>query len=184
MGVAYRPADGWAVRVSGGVLNSANQMNDLTMSSDPEQRASIPFAADPQNPTALTLDNPFPIALEAAVAPPFNVVYIPPDRVNAHNIQWCASVQQQLSESTAFELAHVSQASQLDNSRSPNDALPGTGAFQPRGLSPNTGAFQFAELKYGDSGRNTLRQPSMKVWDIGFQFRWEAGLTIASYNLR
>jgi hypothetical protein len=50
----------------------------------------------------------------------------------------------------------------------------------------NTDAFRFADLKYGELGRNTLRQPGMKMWDIGlfkefpvveghrFQFRFEA----------
>jgi hypothetical protein len=49
----------------------------------------------------------------------------------------------------------------------------------------NAAAFQFAVLQYGDVGRNTLRQPSMKTWDVGlfkeipvkekqrFQFRAE-----------
>jgi hypothetical protein len=44
----------------------------------------------------------------------------------------------------------------------------------------------FSVNKYGNVGRNTLRQPGMKVWDIGLfkempiteghrlQFRWEA----------
>ncbi|HEU0138115.1 MAG TPA: TonB-dependent receptor [Bryobacteraceae bacterium] len=143
LGLAYRPADGWVIRMGGGVFNNANQMNNLTVFSDPERRASITFVADPQNPTALTFDNPFPIALEAA-APPINVVYIPPDRVNAYNVQWSASVQRQLSESTALELAYVgSQASHLDNSRNLNDALPGTGAFQPRRPFPRWGAIRY-----------------------------------------
>jgi hypothetical protein len=50
----------------------------------------------------------------------------------------------------------------------------------------NINAFTRANNHYGNVGRNTLRQPGMKVWDIGvfrdfpvreghrFQFRWEA----------
>jgi hypothetical protein len=50
----------------------------------------------------------------------------------------------------------------------------------------NTDAFVRVTNKYGNVGRNTLRQPAMKLWDIGlfkefpvterhrFQFRWEA----------
>jgi hypothetical protein len=50
----------------------------------------------------------------------------------------------------------------------------------------NTDAFQFSNLKFGATGRNTLRQPAMKTWDVGlfkefpvterqrFQFRLEA----------
>ena len=49
----------------------------------------------------------------------------------------------------------------------------------------NTDAFTFANNKYGALGRNTLRQPALKTWDIGvfkefpikelkrFQLRWE-----------
>jgi hypothetical protein len=49
----------------------------------------------------------------------------------------------------------------------------------------NTDAFARAVNKYGNVGRNTLRQPALKGWDIGvfkefpvteghrFQFRWE-----------
>ena len=129
--------------MGGGVFNNANQMNNLTVFSDPERRASITFVADPQNPSALTFTNPFPIGLEAA-APPINVVYIAPDRVNAYNVQWSASVQRQLSESTVFEIAYVgNQASHLDNSRNLNDALPGTGAFQPRRPYPRWGTIRY-----------------------------------------
>ncbi|MGH9661700.1 MAG: TonB-dependent receptor domain-containing protein [Bryobacteraceae bacterium] len=143
IGLAYRPAERWVVRIGGGVFNNANQMNNLTVFSDPERRASITFVADPLNPTALTFANPFPIALEAAV-PPINVVYIAPDRVNAYNVQWSASVQRQVSESTVVELAYVgNQASHLDNSRNLNDALPGTGAFQPRRPYPRWGAIRY-----------------------------------------
>ena len=65
--------------------------------------------------------------------PPINVVYIAPDRVNAYNVQWSASVQRQLSESTVVEVAYVgSQASHLDNSRNLNDAPPGPVPLQPQ----------------------------------------------------
>ena len=50
----------------------------------------------------------------------------------------------------------------------------------------NTDAFKFADLKFGNLGRNTMRQPAIKTWDIGLfkqfpiresqrlQFRFEA----------
>jgi len=50
----------------------------------------------------------------------------------------------------------------------------------------NTDAFQFTNLKFGEVGRNTMRQPAMKTWDVGlfkefpisekqrFQFRLES----------
>jgi hypothetical protein len=52
----------------------------------------------------------------------------------------------------------------------------------------NTSAFQFADLKFGEVGRNTLRAPGIYTWDVGmfkefpmpwkeghrFQFRFEA----------
>ncbi len=49
----------------------------------------------------------------------------------------------------------------------------------------NPAAFKFTDFKFGDVGRNTLRQPAMKTWDVGlfkefpvkeghrFQFRFE-----------
>jgi hypothetical protein len=138
VGVAYRPADGWVVRMGGGVFNNANQINNLTVFSDPERRASNNYFWNPQN--YITYANPFPSAGVAAI-PPINVVYISHDRVNAYNVQWSASVQRQLSESTALELAYVgSQASHLDNRRSLNDAprsipLQGTGPIRLGALS-------------------------------------------------
>jgi hypothetical protein len=50
----------------------------------------------------------------------------------------------------------------------------------------NTATFQFANLKFGNVGRKTMRQPAMKTWDVGLfkefpvteshyvQFRFEA----------
>ncbi|MCI0624922.1 MAG: TonB-dependent receptor [Acidobacteria bacterium] len=132
IGLAYRPAENWVVRLGAGGYNNANQMNNLTVFSDPTRRPSISFVADPANPLALTLQNPYPIGREAP-NPPINVVAVPIDRVNGYNLQWSASIQRQLSESTAVEMAYVgSQSSHLDNSRNLNDAPPGTGAFQPR----------------------------------------------------
>jgi hypothetical protein len=50
----------------------------------------------------------------------------------------------------------------------------------------NPAAFRYADFKFGDVGRNTMRQPAIKTWDIGifkdfpirenhrFQFRFES----------
>ena len=75
VGIAYRPADGWVVRMGGGVYNNANQMNNLTVFSDPERRASNNYFWNPQN--YITFANPFPASGVAAI-PPINVVYISP----------------------------------------------------------------------------------------------------------
>jgi hypothetical protein len=169
VGLAYRPADGWVVRIGGGVFNNANQMNNLTVFSDPERRASITFVGDPLNPSALTYDNPFPIALEQA-APPINVVYIAPDRVNAYNTQWSASVQRQLSESTVLEIAYVgSQASHLDNSRNLNDAPPGTGTFQPRRPYPRWGTIRYLASD-GKSYYQSMQLRAERRFSGGFSF--------------
>ena len=77
--------------MGGGVYNNANQINNLTVFSDPERRASNNYFWNPQN--YITYANPFPTSGVAAI-PPINVVYISPDRVNAYNVQWSASVQQ------------------------------------------------------------------------------------------
>ena len=58
VGIAYRPAEGWVVRMGGGVFNNANQMNNLTVFSDPERRASNNYFWNPQN--YITFANPFP----------------------------------------------------------------------------------------------------------------------------
>ncbi len=73
--------------MGGGVFNNANQMNNLTVFSDPERRASNNYFWNPQN--YITFSNPFPASGVAAI-PPINVVYIAPDRVNAYNVQWSA----------------------------------------------------------------------------------------------
>ena len=90
VGLAYRPSDRWVVRAGGGVFNNANQMNNLTVFSDPERRASNNYFWNAQN--YITYANPFPASGVGAI-PPVNVVYIAPDRVNAYNAQWSASVQ-------------------------------------------------------------------------------------------
>jgi hypothetical protein len=141
LGIAYRPADGWVVRMGGGVFNNANQMNNLTVFSDPERRASNNYFWNPQN--FITYSNPFPATGVAAI-PPINVVYISPDRVNAYNVQWSSSVQRQLSESTVLEVAYVgSQASHLDNSRNLNDAPPGSVPLQPNRAYPRWGTIRY-----------------------------------------
>ena len=71
-------------------------------------------------------------------------------------------------------------ASELRAWRYPHPPDPGPSLwFNPK-------AFQFANLQFGSVGRNTLRQPGIKTWDIGlfkefpvrevqrFQFRMEA----------
>ncbi len=88
--------------LGGGVYNNANQMNNLTVFSDPERRASNNYFWNPQN--YITFSQSIP-PLAVAAIPPINVVYISPDRVNAYNVQWSASVQRQLSESTVLEIA-------------------------------------------------------------------------------
>jgi hypothetical protein len=79
-----------------------------------------------------------------AAIPPINVVYISHDRVNAYNVQWSSSVQRQVSESTVLELAYVgSQASHLDNSRSLNDAPPGSIPLQANRPYPRWGTIRY-----------------------------------------
>lgn len=141
IGLAYRPRDGWVVRMGAGVFNNANQMNNLTVFSDPERRASNNYFWSPQN--FITFANPFP-STGAGAIPPVNVVYVNPDRVNAYNSQWSASIQKQLSESTVFEAAYVgSQASHLDNSRNLNDAPPGSVPLQPNRAYPRWGTIRY-----------------------------------------
>ena len=141
LGLAWRPSDRWVLRAGGGVYNNANQINNLTVFSDPERRASNNYFWNPQN--FITFANPFPATSVGAI-PPINVVYISHDRVNAYNVQWSASVQRQLSESTVLELAYVgSQASHLDNSRNLNDAPPGSVPLQPNRPYPMWGAIRY-----------------------------------------
>jgi outer membrane receptor protein involved in Fe transport len=143
LGLAYRPAEKWVVRFGGGVFNNVDQMNNLTVVGNPLKTFVVDFIADPANPSALTLANPYPIAQKAA-APPLNVVAVPPDRVEAYNIQWSASVERQLSSSTSVEIAYVgSEASHLDNSRNLNDAPPGPGPVQARRPYPLWGSIRW-----------------------------------------
>jgi outer membrane receptor protein involved in Fe transport len=143
MGLAWRPANNWVVRLGGGVYNNADQMNNLTVVGNPLKTFVVDFIADPANPSALTLQNPYPISQKAA-APPLNVVAAPPDRTDAYNIQWSASIERQLSTSTSVEIAYVgSEASHLDNSRNYNDAPPGPGPVQARRPYPQWGSIRW-----------------------------------------
>jgi hypothetical protein len=81
LGLAWRPSDRWVFRAGGGVYNNANQINNLTVFSDPERRASNNYFWNPQN--LITFANPFPASGVGAI-PPINVVYISHDRVNAY----------------------------------------------------------------------------------------------------
>jgi hypothetical protein len=143
VGVAYRPSDKWVVRMGGGVYENVDQMNNLTVVGNPLKTFQVTFVADTLNPTALTLQNPYPVSNQAA-NPPLSVVAVPPNRENAYNVQWSAAVERQLSSSTVVELAYVgSQASHLDASRNLNDAPPGSGAFQPRRPYPLWGSIRW-----------------------------------------
>ena len=167
VGIAYRPADGWVVRMGGGVFNNANQMNNLTVFSDPERRASNNYFWNPQN--YITFANPFPASGVAAI-PPINVVYISPDRVNAYNVQWSASVQRQLSESTVLELAYVgSQASHLDNSRNLNDAPPGSIPLQANRPYPRWGTIRYLASD-GKSYYQSMQVRGERRFSRGFSF--------------
>lgn len=167
LGVAYRPADKWVVRFGGGVFNNANQMNNLTVFSDPERRASNNYFWNPQN--FITFANPFPSTGVAAI-PPINVVYVAPDRVNAFNVQWSLSVQRQLSESTVVELAYVgSQASHLDNSRNLNDAPPGSVPLQANRAYPRWGTIRYLAAD-GKSYYQSMQLRGERRFSKGFSF--------------
>jgi outer membrane receptor protein involved in Fe transport len=167
IGVAYRPAQGWVTRLGFGVFNNANQMNNLTVFSDPERRASNNYFWNPQNP--ITFGNPFPTGGVAAI-PPINVVYVAPDRVNAYNVQWSASVQRQLTESTVFEVAYVgSQASHLDNSRNLNDAPPGSVPLQANRAYPRWGTIRYLASD-GKAYYQSLQLRGERRFSRGFSF--------------
>jgi hypothetical protein len=167
VGLAYRPSDGWVVRMGGGVFNNANQMNNLTVFSDPERRASNNYFWNAQN--YITYANPFPSSGAAAI-PPINVVYIAHDRVNAYNVQWSASVQRQLSESTVLELAYVgSQASHLDNSRNLNDAPPGSIPLQANRPYPRWGTIRYLASD-GKSYYQSMQVRGERRFSRGFSF--------------
>jgi len=167
IGIAYRPAEKWVVRAGGGVFNNANQMNNLTVFSDPERRASNNYFWNPQN--YITFANPFPAAGAGAI-PPVNVVYVAPDRVNAFNVQWSASVQRQLSESTVLELAYVgSQTSHLDNSRNLNDAPPGSVPLQANRAYPRWGTIRYLASD-GKSYYQSMQIRGERRFSKGFSF--------------
>ncbi|MDW8224248.1 MAG: TonB-dependent receptor [Gemmatales bacterium] len=143
VGIAFRPSGKWVLRAGGGIFNNANQMNNLTVIGNPFRTFQVQYVADPANPTALTLRNPYPIGMEAP-APPRSVVATPIERQNAYNVQWSASIQRQITQSTVFEIAYVgSQASRLDNSRNANDAPPAPGPVQPRRRYPLWGPIRW-----------------------------------------
>jgi hypothetical protein len=167
LGLAYRPAEGWVIRMGGGVYNNANQINNLTVFSDPERRASNNYFWNPQN--FITYANPFPSSGVAAI-PPINVVYISPDRVNAYNVQWSASVQHQFSESTVVEIGYVgSQTSHLDNSRNLNDAPPGSVPLQANRAYPRWGTIRYLASD-GKSYYESMQIRAERRFSRGFSF--------------
>jgi outer membrane receptor protein involved in Fe transport len=169
IGVAYRPSENWVLRTGFGVYNNANQINNLTVIGNPFRTFQVQFLADPANPLALTLSNPYPIGREAA-APPLSVVATPIERVNAYNVQWSFSVQRQLSPSTALEVAYVgSQASHLDNSRNANDAPPAAGAVQARRRYPLWGPIRWLGTD-GKAYFNSLQVRGERRFSRGFSF--------------
>ncbi|MBI3693621.1 MAG: TonB-dependent receptor [Acidobacteria bacterium] len=92
---------------------------------------------------------------------------------------------------SGFPFTITQQGNRQNTSGSPQrpDYVPGQ---NPKLANPdpdlwfNTAAFQYADFKFGNVGRDTLRQPAMKTWDIGLfkqfpiregqrvQFRFEA----------
>jgi len=169
IGVAYRPADKWVVRTGFGVYNNANQMNNLTVVSNPFKTFQVQFIADPADPLALTMRNPYPIGRETA-APPLSVVAVPIDRVNAYNVQWSASIQRQITPATVVEAAYVgSQASHLDNSRNANDAPPAPGAVQARRRYPRWGGIRWLGAD-GKAYFQSLQLRGERRFAAGFSF--------------
>ena len=169
LGLAYRPADKWVVRVGGGVFNNVDQMNNLTVVGNPLKIFSVSIIADPANPAGLTLQNPYPIGQKSAAAP-LNVVAVPPDRGDAYNVQWSASVERQLSGSTFVEIAYVgSQASHLDNSRNLNDAPPAPGPVQARRPYPLWGGIRWIASD-GKSYYQALQLRGERRFSHGFSF--------------
>lgn len=182
VGLAYRPSDKWVLRAGGGVYNNVNQMNNLTVVGNPLKVFSVSIIADPANPNGLTLQNPYPINQQAARAP-LNVVAVPPDRVEAYNVQWSASVERQLSNSTVVEAAYVgSQASHLDNSRNLNDAPPAPGAVQPRRPYPLWGGIRFLGSD-GKSYYQSLQLRAERRFSRGFSmlasYTWAHNIDVA-----
>ncbi len=169
IGIAYRPTGKWVMRTGFGVYNNANQMNNLTVIGNPFRTFQVQFVADPANPSALTLRNPYPVGRQAA-APPLSVVSVPVERVNAYNVQWSLSIQRQLNSSTVFEAAYVgSQASHLDNSRNANDAPPAPGAVQPRRRYPLWGPIRWLGSD-GKSYFHSLQLRGERRFSRGFSF--------------
>lgn len=169
IGLAYRPSGSWVIRSGFGVYNNANQINNLTVIGNPFKTFQVQFVADPTDPTALTLRNPYPIG-RAAAAPPLSVVAAPIERENAYNVQWSFSLQRQLSSSTVFEMAYVgSQASRLDNSRNANDAPPGPGNVQARRRYPLWGPIRWLGAD-GKSYYHSLQLRGERRFSRGFSF--------------
>ena len=105
VGIAYRPTDRWVVRLRRRSLQQRKpdeQPHGVLRSGAARLEQLFLESAELHH----VFDNPFPSPGVAAI-PPINVVYIAPDRVNAYNVQWSASVQRQLSESTVLEVAYV-----------------------------------------------------------------------------
>lgn len=168
-GIAYRPSDKWVLRFAGGIYNNANQMNNLTVIGNPFRTFQVQFLADPADPTALTLRNPYPVGREAA-RPPVSVVAVPIERQNAYNIQWSGSVQRQLTGNTVFEVSYVgSQASRLDNSRNANDAPPAPGPVQQRRRYSDWGPIRWLGAD-GKSYYNSLQLRGERRFSRGLSY--------------
>jgi hypothetical protein len=103
VGLAYRPTDRWVVRM-GGVYNNANQMNNLTVFSDTERRASNILSGMRRN--YITFSNPFPSSESRLSRLSMSCTF---HRIASmlYNAQWSASVQASAFRvATVFEVAY------------------------------------------------------------------------------
>ncbi|MBI3697681.1 MAG: TonB-dependent receptor [Acidobacteria bacterium] len=161
IGIAYRPADKWVVRIGGGWFDNLNHMNTWTIlnlmppKSGSLQYDSVTDAATPVSVVAvdgntysvatrryragvpvLTFNDPFLTQSGVAAASrPVNVLHIKPDTKDGDVWKWSLDIQRELPLNTALTVGYVgTKGTHTGNSIGNwNDALPSSdNNVQPR----------------------------------------------------
>jgi hypothetical protein len=152
LGFAWRPFGSGSTTLRGGYgifYNLAIFNSQFLLSFVPPHFVQERYFADPVIPT-LSLNNPFPSA--AISTAPQGGLGLSNDFVDGYVQQWSFSVQRQLTQNLALDIAYAgNKGTHLDALRNLNAALPGTGDIQARRPFPLWGQFLIADSRAASS---------------------------------
>ena len=151
LGIAYRPSEGWVVRIGGGYFSNIDHMNTWTILNlnpplsgsnnfeavtDAAGSITVPGVSGPVNRTLrmfrpgnpiITLNDPFLQDVGAAASPRnINTLTVPSDQKTGNVVKWSFDIQRELPFETSLTVGYVgSKGSHAGNSvRNWNSPLP------------------------------------------------------------